>query len=433
MLTGTVSREAHDWPALGRIGFRFLCAYLALFTFPGPIGYLPFSITRALSQGVIDARVALSYWTQIHVLGIASPAPFAFTGSADTMERYATHLNFLLLATLATIVWTLLDRRRRNYAQVADWLRAWLRLNLATIIFGYGFAKVFPTQFGTPSLSAYAQPLGEFSPMGLLWVFMGSSTAYSAFAGALEVLGGVCLLFRRTATLGALILIGAMSNVAMLNFAYDVPVKLFSLHLILMAVVIAAPDMQRLVDVLVLNRATVPQPVRPLLAARLPRAIAVASVALFVGYIVWSNVSGALSTVAARSNAKTASPLYGIYEVEDVRKSDPALPPLLPGPTRWRQVVFDAGGRVTIRTSSDIVSRYNSKTDPVARSITLTDRSTPAVKLALAFEQPGVDQVVLNGSVDGDAIVARLRRVDESKYLLLSRGFNWIQERPFNR
>jgi hypothetical protein len=171
MLAGTVSREAHDWPALGRIGFRFLCAYLALFTFPGPIGYLPFSITRALSQGVIDARVALSYWTQIHVLGIASPAPFAFTGSADTMERYATHLNFLLLATLATIVWTLLDRRRRNYARVAGWLRAWLRLNLATIIFGYGFAKVFPTRLALPA----SRPTLNRSASSRSWVCCGCS------------------------------------------------------------------------------------------------------------------------------------------------------------------------------------------------------------------------------------------------------------------
>ena len=27
----------------------------------------------------------------------------------------------------------------------------------------------------------------------------------------------------------------------------------------------------------------------------------------------------------------------------------------------------------------------------------------------------------------------RLRRFDEQQYLLLNRGFNWVQERPFNR
>lgn len=40
---------------------------------------------------------------------------------------------------------------------------------------------------------------------------------------------------------------------------------------------------------------------------------------------------------------------------------------------------------------------------------------------------------ILRGYVAGDSIAVRLRRFDENKYLLRSRGFNWIQEKPFNR
>ncbi len=146
-----------------------------LFSFPGPIGYLPFAWTRAISTWVFQATLALSRWTQIHAMGIASPPPHAFTGSADTTYRYATCLAYIAIAALATVVWSWLDRRRPNYARLSEWLRAWMRIELATIIFGYGFAKIIPSQFGTPSLQAYAQPLGEFSPMGLLWAFMNQS------------------------------------------------------------------------------------------------------------------------------------------------------------------------------------------------------------------------------------------------------------------
>lgn len=432
MTDATNVRNPGQWPALGRTGFRFLCAYLILFTVPGPIGWLPFWTTRTFSQWQLDAQVAAARWTQIHLFGITSPVPFAFTGSSDTMARYATHFNYLVLAILAAAVWTLIDRRRPNYFRLDNLLRAWVRLHLATIIFGYGFAKVFPTQFGTPSLASFAQPLGEFSPMGLLWVFMGSSTAYTAFSGVVEVAGALCLLFRRTATLGALILFGAMINVAMLNFTYDVPVKLFSLHLLLMAVYIAAPDLRRLADVLLLNRPTAPRPMHPLFVSRWANYAALGAGAVFAGYIVWSDASGGLTTLRASRDSKATAPLYGIYEVQEYGKDDAGAPPLGPTSSRWRHVIFDAGNRATIR-SSDTVTRYRSKVDVAQHAITLTDRDTPANVLALGFEDPGGGQLVLRGRVGGNAIVANLRRIDESKYLLVSRRFNWIQERPFNR
>ena len=432
MLTATRLDAPHQWPIAGRIGFRFLSAYLLLFTFPGPFGWLPFASTRALSSWVFEGTLALSRWTQAHLFGI-SPAPFAFTGSSDTVYRYATQLNYVVIAVIAAVVWTLIDRRRSSYSRLDEWLRAWVRLSLSTIILGYGFAKVIPTQFATPSLQTYAQPLGEFSPMGLLWVFMGSSTAYTVFSGLVEVLGGLCLLFRRTATLGALILIGVMANVTMLNFAYDVPVKIFSLNLILMAANIAAPDARRLLNVIVLNRATTPRPTVPLFARRWSRAGVTAAVALYAGYIVWSNVSGGMSSLSAARSAIAASPLYGIYDVVDIRRDDPGMTPATAHSGQWRRVIFDAGGRITIRTASDVVTRFNSKVDAGRHSMTLTDRAVAGHTLVLGFDQPEQNSLVLRATIAGDPAIVRLRRLDEQQYLLLSRGFNWIQERPFNR
>ena len=68
-----------------------------------------------------------------------------------------------------------------------------------------------------------------------------------------EVLGGVSLIFRRTATLGALISFAVLLNVMVLNYCYDVPVKLYSTNLVLMAAFLAAPDFRRLLDFFVFN------------------------------------------------------------------------------------------------------------------------------------------------------------------------------------
>ncbi len=144
-------------------------------------------------------------------------------------------LCFLVIAAVGTIVWSLLDRNRPNYQRLQKWFMVYLRLVLATTMIPYGATKIFPWQFPAPTLSKLVQRYGDSSPMGLLWTFMGASRSYSFFGGATELLAGMLLVVPRLATLGALVCIGVMSNVLMLNLGYDVPVKLGSIHLLLMA------------------------------------------------------------------------------------------------------------------------------------------------------------------------------------------------------
>ena len=72
--------------------------------------------------------------------------------------------------------------------------------------------------------------------------------------------------------------------------------------------------------------------------------------------------------------------------------------------------------------------------DAAQHAVTLTGRDDPDADTRARFRaDPAAINSLLRGRVGGDSIVASLRRLDESKYLLVSRGFRWIQERPFNR
>src|ERR1039458_10512050 len=66
-------------------------------------------------------------------------------------------------------------------------------------------------------------------------------------------------------TLAILLTFGVMSNVLMLNFCYDVPRKIYSTHLVLMALFLLLPDVRRLIDFFIRNRRTEPSPAIPLL------------------------------------------------------------------------------------------------------------------------------------------------------------------------
>ena len=63
-------------------------------------------------------------------------------------------------------------------------------------------------------------------------------------------------------------LAGVLANVVLLNFCYDVGVKLHSLHLVALAFLLVAPHVPRLVNLLLLNRPTAPVELRPFPAQR---------------------------------------------------------------------------------------------------------------------------------------------------------------------
>ena len=101
------------------------------------------------------------------------------------------------------------------------------------------------------------------------------------------VLGGMLLFLRRTTTLGAMVCLAVLSNIVALNYCYDVPVKLYSTNLLLMAVILLAPDARRVLGLLVLNRPAEPADLSaPGFQNRKLRIAAVVLQVLFVGYIV---------------------------------------------------------------------------------------------------------------------------------------------------
>ena len=48
-------------------------------------------------------------------------------------------------------------------------------------------------------------------------------------------------------------------------------------------------------------------------------------------------------------------------------------------------------------------------------------------------QQPAADRLILDGDLDGKKLHMETTYVDASRFLLVNRRFNWIQEVPFNR
>ncbi len=422
----------NEWSAVKRIGFRFIFSYFVLYLMPFPLGVIPGSWNPARYWGQFEQWLAL--WTETHVFGLPKAMPIVPTGSGDTMAQWAAQVNWLLLALGITIVWSVLDRRRREYARLSQWLQVYVRFGLASIMFGYGFAKVIPTQMQRPTLERLVEPWGEFSPMGVLWSFMGFSTIYQIFTGVGEALGSFLILFRRTTTLGGLLLCAVLANVALLNYTFDVPVKLYSTNLLLMAVLLVAPDAKRLLDVLVLNRAVPPKVAVPLFRRRGVKVAAALVATAFVGFTVYQNISFGLGYYRQTIGPDAPKPpVYGIWDVESLTRNGVDQPPLLSDSTRLKRIVFGGLSRATFRLMSDSVERYTMKVDSTKRELALSGRFDPKLTRTLSYARPDSNHLILTGKIGSDSLVMRLRRLDENRFLLMNRGYHWIQEQPFNR
>jgi hypothetical protein len=434
------------WNPITRIAFRFTFIYFLLFAAAGILQLIP----------VVGGRIGylLTTWEQPLIVWVGR-AVFDLTitvfpaGSGDTTFNYVQVATHAAVAGALTLVWSLIDWRRPSYPWLKDGLWIAMRFVLASTMLGYGINKIFALQFPAPTMTRLLQNYGDSSPMGLLWTFMGASGPYTMFAGWMETIGGLLLLFRRTMLLGALWIAGVMTNVFMLNMCYDVPVKLYSLHLLLTALVIAAPDMHRVVRVFLLNREVGasnligPWTWKPL------RYGALAVKLLWIGYsipiVFWSQYQaqyqyGALAPVGR---------FDGTWEVTNMTRDGKEVPALVSESTRWRYVtMFDRpmAQRLSITPMRGTVSRWTASfpapnTGPSGENaqsgrIELTEatappNTSPTTSLEFAFEEDG--SLRLSGTIDGSAVDARCKKKEGSEFLLMNRGFHWVNEFPFNR
>lgn len=419
------------WGPAKRFLLRFGFVYFLFVMVPFDVAVLPFGRVVLKPYETFWEAAATNVGRQ--VFGVSFDI-IENNGSGDTTYDYVRTFCHLVLAGLLGLLWTILDRKRSRDPRLYEWFRVYLRFSLAMTMIVYGTIKLVPTQFGTLGFRRLLQPFGEASPMGLLWAFMAASPPYTAFTGAVETFGGLLLIPRRTTLLGALVSAGALLQVLVLNLCYDVPVKLFSSNLLAMALLLAAPDLRRLANLFLFNRRVEPAEIRPLFARRgLNRAAAALWGSGLVAFTLYS-LYGAYQGNKQYGFLAPKPPLHGVWEVEEFVMDGSVRPPLLTDTERWRRIFFEYPDYLSIQLMQNARPRnYGLKLESTKKTLTLQTLDTSKQETVFSYRQPEPKVLTLEGTLEGKAIRARLRRIDESEFLLVSRGFHWINERPFNR
>jgi uncharacterized membrane protein YphA (DoxX/SURF4 family) len=443
------SDPAQPWSDLHRFAFRFAGAYLMVYAVHAiALATDTGSTVYSLVARYTAAWQAVTAWVGLRIFDLTTRQ----TGSlavGDGMAQWIQNLCQLVIALSAAVVWSMLDRRRPHYRSLHGWLRLLIRYVLAYVLFSYGFSKLFPLQFKPTAFSEMMTPYGEFTRMNVLWTFMGASQLYTVVTGAVEVAGAALLLFRRTTALGALLLLVALLNVFLLNVAYNVNVKIYSLNLLLMAAFLLVSEVKPLADVLVFHRATVPAPnLEPVFHRRSLRLAATATWILVTGSMLYHHIGGSWLFYKHYFINPERPPLLGLYDVQSFSRSGQELPPLTTDKTRWYRVSFDPpwSGRgpgythVRMMDGVDIFRRSGGircEFDEAASSVTLihSDEGGRVSKEVLRYSRPDPDHVLLQGRLgvawrrvagsETDSVSILLRKIDTAAFPIL-RPTRWI-------
>jgi len=401
--TGT--SEPRAWTGPERFAFRAAIAYFGVF-FLGSL----------LDSAPGPRRLLAAASSPVGWFGHTAMRLGGSPNDGGAQWAIAQQIVAVLVALAIAAVWSLASRRR-EYRRPYGWFRIALRYYVAIIMLVYGGFKVIESQFPPLTIDQLVQPLGNLAPMGLLWSFMGYSAVYASFTGLGETIGALLLFFRRTTTAGALILVAVLSNVALLNYTFDVPVKQLSSNLLLAAMVLALPDLRRLLDVFVLNRPTEPVDLTfdiPRWLCRVRRFLKpVVIVVATSGPLVFSFF------VHRRMHERPA--LFGFYEVAEFVRDGTPVAPILAEPERWRSVVFGRPGAVSIRFMSDRIRVLDATVDTVAHRLTLSPRDNSRISGVLAYEQLPDSGLRILGKLVAYSVDVTLRRIDERTVFRLLR------------
>jgi hypothetical protein len=224
-----------------------------------------------------------------------------------------------------------------------------------------------------------------------------------------------------------------MTNIVMMNFSYDVPVKLYSVHLLLQALFLAAPDGRRLIHFFIFNRATEPA---PLGRHRFPqpwinRSVAALKV-IAVGCSLYVTTSQGLEGYRTWGDGAPKPPLFGLWEVATFTRDGATVSPLTSESKRWRWLGIDASGNCLLKHMDESSERFRFAQDDSAKTLTLTPRAAgPTV--VLSYSRPTAERLLIRGAEDGQTVEMELNRATLAEWPLVSRGFRWINEFPYNR
>lgn len=391
-----------------RISIRFILLFTCLFGLTVPleyhflpdVGYYTSYFFEPLIKWVGDHVFKLEEGYTAHIL-------------SDSTGIYTHAFIIAIFSMLCAIIWSLADKEEKNFGRIWYMFRVAASYYLALQLFRYGFDKVFKGQFYFPEPNTLYTPMGHLSPDILYWSTIGSSYTYSVFAGILEIVPAILLLFKRTRIIGAMIAVGVMINVVMINFGFDISVKVFSLFLLLISLIIAWPGFRKLVQLYIKKEVVSEETQPPVMDTKGKRLAYVGIKLLVIGLIVFESVYMYAQSGIFNDDKAPRPYLHGAYEVMPDNNSGII-----------KRVFVHRRGYFIFQFVNDEMQDFKLDYDLVNEQLIMTDYDDSVLKFDFTYSEK--DSVLtLTGAINGRQTELKAKKLDLSKLPIHDNDFHW--------
>ena len=429
---------AAEWRPYEKAALRFFFIYFIIQTLPLDWKYY---------KGLFSINWLNLSYGDIFFITRYFPSLGTATGS------FLDWIFFAVIAAIGAVIWSKKGQPDTNYDTLYYWLRTLLRYRLAIGIIGYGLIKFFPLQAPFPSISNLNTNYGDFTDWKLFSLSLGIVPSYESFLGGIELLAGILLFFRRTASIGAVIVLVFTGNVFMSNLAYGGGEFVYSFYLISLAMFVFAYDAQRIYNLVALGKPTHPNLFRPVFSdqvLKVRRVLKPLIIFFFVILYGYKTYQGHKHDPYQFPASKGLPGISGIYNVSEFRLNGELLPYSATDPDRWKDVVFEKWATISIRSNRPVIldtanyeqishkdqarnyefagsggRHYYSYTADTGKKVLLLRNRNSHYKedrLTLNYERPDSATVILKGVNSAkDSVYVLLHRINKKYPIKLGR------------
>lgn len=402
--------------AIKQFSFKLISLFTLLFilTFPFTLNYIP-NIPAFLAPLFGEwAR-----WTALHIFDLSISNTYLLL--SDSTGLYIHLLHVFLLALAGSFLWGLRDKNT-NYQHLHYWFNTWGAYYLSLQLFIYGFNKIFKWQFYLPEPNTLFTPLGQTHQDLLFWSTIGSSYSYTVFSGVIEVIPAFMLLFKRTRLLGAIVTFGVMVNVVVINFSFDISVKVFSLFLLLLCVIIILPYAKPLTQLFIYQQKTELKLWQPTYTPRQNK-IYIFTKAVLIVVLLFDILSPYFIAQNFNDDAQQRPPLHGAYTTTLFIKNGDTLAPLLTDKKYIKRVFINRAGYFITQTMDDVMMDYKLSYE-AGNNLQLNNYYTNTSS-SLFYTKITDSTLQYEGILDNDTILIKIQKINLQQLPLLQKEFNW--------
>ena len=408
-----------EWTKIERfllyVGIIFTGLFVA--TTLGPLQWIP-----SPRPWLNDAAEGAVQWSAQVIFRQASN--FYSPISSDALGLLIHCFNVLVLALIVGLVLLLRTPKEQELHQWYYGWRTFLSYYIAFQLLLYGFNKVFKYQFYLPEPNTLYTTVGETPRDLLFWSLMGTAYGYTVFAGILEVLAALFLLFRKTRLLGALLAAIVLTHVVAVNFGFNISVKTYSLFYLIFTGIILLPHLKRLYAFLI-NNEWIPAKNWQPTYNKVPFRLAYASLkTVVIGLLLLESLYPYFKVNNFNDDLQTRPAFHGAYQVESFVRNTISYPDRAIYPDRWQRAFVHRRGYFIVQYMNGQVQDYQFAYDQETNVFELIHTQTNTRSIVDYYRLPE-GNLRLVGTVDGDALEVFLRQLDWQALPLLQEEFHW--------